>query len=229
MKYISLLSAAIALAGGAACWLMPPATAWSQSEPQQDVSSSSPSSLPSSRYAPLTLPLGVRLDIPKAWRILSYEAPSKPVEGSEALLKLADTKLPEKPARLFTATAPDSLDAMIYVKVFPSPGGEAKVRACSDDKLKELADRIREGLEKLAKDSGQNILEFYPSKKQVIGKSIALIFSYKRKGIKGDPVMTKMVRLFVGDHAFTVMLSYPEGDAELAAIIGEVERSIGVE
>ncbi|MEZ0300254.1 MAG: hypothetical protein ACAI35_27675 [Candidatus Methylacidiphilales bacterium] len=216
--------------------LMSPGPAWSQSAapaPATVPGSGSPADSASdatSAYAPLELPLGVRMDVAKSWKILGEDVNKQIVDSAADILKRGGLELPKDKVNLFRANSPALPHASLFVNTQPAEGAEEEARGLTDADLNDLLDVYKAGMEKVRLTSNITVLEYYPIKKLAMGKHIALIISYKRAGINGGPpVYVRINRLLIGNREISITLSYPEGYKELEAAVKHMVSSIRIE
>lgn len=183
-----------------------------------------------SKFAKLSLPLGVTVEVPKNWWLLSGDYNSTIETASEAIMNLAGYPLPAgKKVNLFRANSmPRTTYAAIAINASDSELSAAELTASSDAEIAKLTPILKEGMQRSLAVQNLKLLEYEPVRKVVIDGHPALSISYRRSGLQG-PVRAKQMRLFVAKKEISLNLSYRESEeATWKPIVGYIEKSFRV-
>lgn len=184
-----------------------------------------------SKFATLSLPLGVRVDVPKNWWILSGDINASIETAGEAAINLIGADLPSgRKTNLFRANSmPKTTYAGIAINASDADIVADDIRGASATDLAELTPMMKEMMQRALSQGGLSVLDFYPIEKRVIDGHPALIVSYRRTGPQG-PVIVRMTRLVVGDKEIRLNLSYRESESVLwKPVIGHMEKSLRIQ
>ena len=180
------------------------------------------------RFAGLSLPLGVKVEVPTNWWILSGDINASIETAGEAAVNLAglDVRSGRK-TNLFRANSmPKTTYAGIAINASDAEVEASDIRAASAADLAEMTPMMKEMMERSLSQVGLSIIEFYPIEKREIDGRPALVISYKRTGPQGA-VIARMTRLVVGHKEISLNLSYRESESVLwKPIIGYMEKSL---
>lgn len=182
-----------------------------------------------SRFAKLKLPLGVSVEVPKNWWLLDGDINTNIETMAEAAMNLSGVELPKgKKVNLFRANSmPKTTYAAIAINAIDSEVDPNNLKNASEKELREFAPTLSE-LQQAFSRQNMQIIEFYPVRREFVGKHPALIIEYKRSGPQG-PVIVQMTRLFLGDKEISLNLSYRESEGQLwKPIIQYMRKSLTV-
>ena len=185
--------------------------------------------LQDSRFARLKLPLGVSVEIPKNWWLLSGDINTNIETMSEAAMNLSGIELPKgKRVNLLRANSmPKTTYATIAINATDSEMNPNDLKNASEKEISKFAPTAKEMQEALSSQNMQ-ILDFYRVRREFVGKHPALVIEYKRSGVQG-PVIVQMTRIFLGEKEVSLNLSYRESEGQLwKPIIQYIRKSFTV-
>ena len=185
--------------------------------------------LQDSKFARLKLPLGVSVEIPKNWWLLSGDLNTNIETMSEAAMNLSGIELPKgKRVNLLRANSmPRTTYAAIAVNASDSEVNPNDLKNASEKEISEFAPTAKE-MEDGLSTQNMKILDFYRVRRDFVGKHPALVIEYKRSGPQG-PVIVQMTRLFLGAKEVSLNLSYRESEGQLwKPIIQYIRKSFAV-
>ncbi len=187
-------------------------------------------SVQDSRFAKLSLPLGVSVEVPKNWLRLDGDINATIEATAEAAMNLSGIELPRgKKVNLFRATSmPRTTYASIAINATDSDMNPNDLKTAPEKEIRELATVMHEGLQRGLAVQNMQVIEFYGVRREYVGKHPALVFEYKRSGPQG-PVIVQMTRLFLGAKEISLNLSYRESEGQVwKPIIQYVRKSLAV-
>ena len=182
-------------------------------------------------FATLSLPYGVKVDVPKNWWILSGDINKTIETAGEAAVNLAGIEVPTgRKVNLFRANSmPKTTYAGISVYANDSDFSEKDLRSAGATELAELTPKLQEMMNRALSQGNLSVSEFDPVQKAEVSGHPALLVSYKRTGPRG-PVIVRMTRLILGPKEISLNLSYNESETVLwKAIIGYMEKSLRID
>lgn len=182
-----------------------------------------------SNFAPVTLPRGIELQIPKGWWLLSADHNRVIQTSVEAAMDLSGIGLPDgQETNLIAANSmPRSTYAAVRVDstIPPSvaPSGFASITAAD---IRELQTEMRQNLQKLLPLQGNQLVEFFGSRIEKISGYPAIVTEYRRTGPKG-PVFVQINQVFTSNQEIRINLSYRESEVALwKPVVGKIRQSI---
>lgn len=179
------------------------------------VLAASPSAAQESNFAQLRLPLGVSVEVPQNWRVISGDANRTIQSLGEAALNLAGLQLPRGRVNLFRANSmPRTTYAGIAINAMDTDISAEELRSATNAEIRELTPLMRDELRRLLPHTNMELLEFSDVRRESVSGHPALVIEYKRSGPQG-PVIVQMTRLVVGDKEISLNLSYRESEAVL--------------
>lgn len=196
---------------------------------QRQFSFASTLPLQDSKFARLKLPLGVSVEVPKNWWLLSGDINTNIETMSEAAMNLSGLQLPKgKRVNLLRANSmPRTTYAAIAINATDSEMNPNDLRNASEKEISGFAPTAKEMQEALSSQN-MEILDFYRVRREFVGKHPALVIEYKRSGPQG-PVIVQMTRLFLGEKEVSLNLSYRESEGQLwKPIIQYIRKSLTV-
>ena len=182
-----------------------------------------------SNFAPVTLPRGIELQIPKGWWLLSADHNRLIQTSVEAAMDLSGIGLPDgQETNLIAANSmPRSTYAAVRVdSTIPpsvSPSAFASITAAD---IRELQTEMRQNLQKLLPLQGNQLIEFFGSRIEKISGHPAIVTEYRRTGPKG-PVFVQINQVFTSSQEIGINLSYRESEVALwKPVVGKIRQSI---
>lgn len=182
-----------------------------------------------SNFAPVKLPRGVQLQIPKGWWLLGKDHKRLIQTTVEAAMDLSGIGLPD--GQSTNLIAANSMPRTTYAAVrvdstIPPSVSPREIGAATVAELKDLGNEIRAGLEKLLPLQNNQLLQFYGVRKDSISGYPVIVIEYQRSGPKG-PVIVQVNRVFTNSQEININLSYRESEAALwRPIVGKIRQSI---
>jgi hypothetical protein len=169
-----------------------------------------------SRFALLTLPLGVQIDVPKNWRTLDGDINTNIETFGEAVMNLAGIEIPPgQKVNLFRANSnPPTTYAGIAINATDSDIAPTELLAASDAEIHELTSTMQQMFEQAFSTQNLQIIRFDPVRREIIDGHPSLIINYVRSGPQG-PVIVQMTRLFLGEKEISLNLSYRQSETRL--------------
>lgn len=179
-----------------------------------------------SRFTPLNLPLGVRVEVPRNWRPLDGDFNTTIETAGEAAMNLAGIELPPgQKVNLFRANSnPPTTYAGIAINATDSDTSPEELLAASNREIGELTLTTRQMMEKLFSVQNFHIIEFDTIRREIVNGHPSLVINYVRSGPKG-PVVVQMTRLFIGEKEISLNLSYRQSEEVIWKPIVEYIRS----
>lgn len=182
-----------------------------------------------SKFAKLRLPLGVSVEVPKNWWVLDGDINTNIETMAEAAMNLSGVELPKrKKVNLFRANSmPKTTYAAIAINATDSEINPNDLKNASEKEIREFVPTVKEMQEALSIQN-MKIVDFYPVRREFVGKHPALVIEYKRSGLQG-PVIVQMTRLFLGEKEISLNLSHRESEGQLwRPIIQYIRKSLAV-
>lgn len=182
-----------------------------------------------SNFAPVTLPRGIELQIPKGWWLLSADHNRLIQTSVEAAMDLSGIGLPDgQETNLISANSmPRSTYAAVRVDstIPPSVAPSAFASFTAAD-IRELQTEMRQNLQKLLPLQGNQLIEFFGSRIEKISGHPAIVTEYRRTGPKG-PVFVQINLVFTSSQEIRINLSYRESEVALwKPVVGKIRQSI---
>ena len=182
-----------------------------------------------SNFAPVRLPRGIELQIPKGWWLLGDDH-NRAIETSvEAAMDLSGLSLPDgQETNLIAANSmPRSTYAAVRVDstIPPSltPSEFASITAAD---IRELQNDMRQYFQKLLPLQGLQLIEFFGTRIEKISGHPAIVTEYRRTGPKG-PVFVQINQIFTSSQEIRINLSYRESEVALwKPVVGKIKQSI---
>lgn len=182
-----------------------------------------------SNFAPVTLPRGVQLQIPKGWWLLGRDHNRLIQTSVEAALDLSGIGLPDgQETNLIAANSmPRTTYAAVRVdSTIPPSVSPGEIQAATATDLKDIGNELRGGLEKMLHLQNNQLLQFYGVRKDSISGHPALVIEYRRSGPKA-PVIVQINRVFTSSQEININLSYRESEAALwKPVVTKIRQSI---
>jgi len=176
------------------------------------------SSLPprDSRFTLITLPLGVRIEVPKNWHLIGDDLNTTIEAAGEAATKLAGIAMPRgQKVNLFRANSnPPTTYAGIAINASDSEMSPADVMAASDAEIAELGSVMRQMFEQAFAKQNWQLIRFDPVRREMVDGHPSLVIEYVRSGPRGA-VVVQMTRLLIGDKEISLNLSYRQSETGL--------------
>jgi hypothetical protein len=169
-----------------------------------------------SKFAKLKLPLGVSVEVPKNWWLLSGDMNTNIETAAEASLNLSGIELlKRKKVNLFRANSmPNTTYAAIAINATDSEINPNDLKKASEKEIREFSLMLKEMTQQTLSAQNMKIIEFYAVRREFFGEHPALVIEYKRSGLQG-PVIVQMTRLFLGEKEISLNLSYRESEGQL--------------
>jgi hypothetical protein len=184
-----------------------------------------------SRFAKLTLPLGVTVEVPKNWRLLGGDYNTSVETAAEAALKLGGIPIPDgEKLNLFRANSmPTTTYAGVAINASDSDLSESTLLAVSNEEIAMLSPALEAGMRRSLATQGMQVLDFEPVRKLLINGHPALVLGYTRSGPEGS-VRVIQTRLPVGAKEISIVLSYRESESVLwKPVVTYIQNSIAVD
>jgi len=184
-----------------------------------------------SNFAPVKLPRGIELLIPKGWWLLSADHNRLIQTSVEAAMDLSGIGVPDgEETNLIAANSmPRSTYAAVRVDStippFVAPSEFASITAAD---IFELQTVVHQNLQKLLPLQGNQLIEFFGCRVEKISGHPAIVTEYRRTGPKG-PVLVQINQIFTSNQEIKINLSYRESEVALwKPVIGKIRQSIVV-
>jgi len=182
-----------------------------------------------SNFAPVTLPRGIELQIPKGWWLLSADHNRVIQTSVEAAMDLSGIGLPDgQETNLIAANSmPRSTYAAVRVdSTIPPSVAPSEFASITAADIRELQTEIRQNLQKLLPLQGNQLIEFFGSRIEKISGYPAIVTEYRRTGPKG-PVFVQINQVFASSQEIRINLSYRESEAALwKPVVWKIRQSI---
>ena len=185
--------------------------------------------LQDSRFARLKLPLGVSVEVPKNWWLLSGDINTNIETMSQAAMNLSGIELPKgKKVNLLRANSmPKTTYATIAINATDSEMNPNDLKNASEKEISKFAPTAKEMQEALS-SLNMHMLDFFRVRREFVAKHRALVIEYKRSGPQG-PVIVQMTRLFMGAKEISLNLSYRESEGQLwKPIVQYIRKSLTI-
>jgi hypothetical protein len=182
-----------------------------------------------SNFAPIALPRGIELQIPKGWWLLSADHNRIIQTSVEAAMDLSGIGLPDGQETNLIAvnSMPRSTYAAVRVDstIPPSVAPSAFASITAAD-IRELQTEMRQNLQKLLPLQGNQLIEFFGSRIEKISGYPAIVTEYRRTGPKG-PVFVQINQVFTSGQEIRINLFYRESEVALwKSVVGKIRQSI---
>jgi len=185
----------------------------------------------SSNFAPIKLPRGIELQIPKGWWLLGADLNRVIQTSAEAAMDLSGIGLPEgNEINLIAANSmPRSTYAAVRVdSTIPPSVVPSEFTSITAADVRELQTVMRQNLQKLLPLQGNQLIEFFGSRIETISDHPAIVTEYRRTGPKG-PVFVQINQIFTSSQEIRINLSYRESEVALwKPVVGKIRQSIAV-
>lgn len=182
-----------------------------------------------SNFAPVKLPRGVQLQIPKGWWLLGKDHNRLIQTSVEAAIDLSGIGLPDgQDTNLIAANSmPKTTYAAVRVdSTIPPSISPKEIQAATAADLKDLGNEVRTNLEKMLPLQNNQLLQFYGVRKDIISGYPAIVTEYRRSGPKG-PVIVQINQVFTNSQEIKIFLSYRESEAALwKPVVGKIRKSL---
>lgn len=185
----------------------------------------------SSNFAPVKLPRGIELQIPKGWWLLGADHNRAIQTSVEAAMDLSGIGLPDgQETNLIAANSmPRSTYAAVRVdSTIPPSVAPAAFSSITPADIRELQSTMRQNFQKLLPLQGNQLIEFFGSRIEKISGHPAIVTEYRRTGPKG-PVFVQINQVFTPSQEIRINLSYRESEVALwKPVVGKIRQSIVV-
>lgn len=183
-------------------------------------------------YVTVRLPHGVRLQMPRNWRILTEDARITLNAATEALLSTIDAE--RLPSTLpFAANYYDGARVtagILNVRYYPeSISTQTDVRSLGTLGVQEVDSQLRGELTASIAASGNRLLAWMGTVTQDIDGMRFLITEYRRTSPTGRTFLVRLIRMLNANRSFTVTLSYREDERVLIPIVNYMTQSLKIE
>ena len=183
----------------------------------------------SSNFAPVRLPRGIELQIPKGWWLLAADQNRAIQTSVEAAMDLSGIGLPEgNETNLIAANSmPRSTYAAVRVdSTIPPSVAPSEFTSITAAEVRELQTEMRQNLQKLLPHQGNQLIEFFGSRIEKISGHPAIVTEYRRTGPKGQ-VFVQINQIFTSGQEIRINLSYRESEVALwKPVVGKIRQSI---
>ena len=179
-------------------------------------------------FVTVRLPFEVSVDIPRDWWILDETMNNLIHTSRDAILDLRGISTDEEESVLIAANSwpPVTYAALRVTRVRLSIRNPEDVYQLSEHDLLELTDAVEEETRNMLEIQGIKFLETTGLYIDKIDGWPALVFSYRRSGLKG-PVMVHLIQLFRISDLLRINLSYREDESALwKPVIGRIRQSV---
>jgi hypothetical protein len=169
-----------------------------------------------SRFAVVSLPLGVSIQVPKNWRPFGADLNATIETAGEAATKLAGIEMPAgQKVNLFRANSnPPTTYAGIAINASDSEMSRADVLVATDAEIAELGSTMRQTFEQAFAKQDVQMIRFDGVRREIVDGHPSLVIEYVRSGPQG-PVVVQMTRLLIGEKEVSLNLSYRQSEAGL--------------
>lgn len=185
----------------------------------------------SSNFAPVKLPRGIELQVPKGWWLLGADHNRAIQTSVEAAMDLSGIGLPEgNESNLIAANSmPRTTYAAVRVdSTIPPSVALSEFASITATDVRELQTEMRQNLQKLLPLQGGQLIEFFGSRIEKISGHPAIVTEYRRTGPKG-PVFVQINQIFTSSQEIRINLSYRESEVALwKPVIDKIRQSIVV-
>lgn len=182
-----------------------------------------------SNFAPVTLPRGIEILIPKGWWLLSADHNRSIQTSVEAAIDLSGLELPE--GQETNLIAVNSMPRTTYAaaridSTIPSSVEPSELALVTPAEIRALQAEMHQGLEKLLPLQGNRLLEFLDLRIERISGHPAIVTEYRRTGPKG-PVFVQINQVFTRSQEIRINLSYRESEVALwKPVVGKIRQSV---
>ena len=184
-----------------------------------------------SNFAPVKLPRGIELQIPKGWWLLGADHNRVIQTSVEAAMDLSGIGLSDgRETNLIAANSmPRSTYAAVRVdSTIPPSVSPAEFSSITPADIRELQTEMRQNLQKLLLLQGNQLIEFFGTRIEKISGHPAIVTEYRRTGPKG-PVFVQITQIFTSSQEIRINLSYRESEVALwKPVVGKIRQSIAV-
>lgn len=184
-----------------------------------------------SRSVPIKLPLGVQLELPRDWHVLSRN--QRVALDSVAARSVRRTHFDASSDQDgFTAhyyDGPGKLIASVHLGYFKTLDfTQAEARGARGAEITELDAFLQGSMNQVSRSGGYSISSWQGTERQTINGLTAFVSEYSRSLLKGDGnFRVRLVRVFDGPRSFTLSVSYREnGQPMLRSICDKVIASL---
>jgi hypothetical protein len=182
-----------------------------------------------SNFAPVKLPRGIELQIPKGWWLLGVDHNRVIQTSAEAAMDLSGIGLPDgQETNLIAANSmPRSTYAAVRVdSTIPPSVAPSEFASITAADIGEMQTEMRQNLQKLLPLQGNQLIEFFGSRIEKISGHPAIVTEYRRTGPKG-PVFVQINQIFTSSQEIRINLSYRESEVALwKPVVGKIRQSI---
>jgi hypothetical protein len=184
-----------------------------------------------SNFAPVNLPRGVQLQIPKGWWLLGDDYNQIIQTTVEAALDLSGIGLQGgQETNLIAANSmPRSTYAAVRVdSTIPASIKVAMFSSITPADVRELQGEMRKNLQLMLPQQGLQLIELLDTRIEKISGYPALVTEYRRTGPKG-PVWVQINQIVTDSQDIRINLSYRESEVALwKPVIGKIRQSISI-
>jgi hypothetical protein len=182
-----------------------------------------------SNFAPVKLPRGIELQIPKGWWFLGADH-NRAIQASvEAAMDLSGISLPDgQETNLIAANSmPRSTYAAVRVdSTIPPSVAPSEFASIAAADIRELQTDMLQNLQKLLPLQGNQLIEFFGTRIEKISDHPTIVTEYRRTGPKG-PVFVQINQIFTSSQEVRIILSYRESEVALwKPVVGKIRQSI---
>jgi hypothetical protein len=183
-----------------------------------------------SNFAEVKLPLGISMEVPKNWWVISGDLDATIEASGEAMIDLSGIDVGGvQEISFFKANSmPRTTYASISVRCTNAEFTQDEMRGITDEEIAEATPVIRDSTEAVLKQGSQKINEFYPIKMVEIDGNPGMELRYNRTGNKGN-VIVLQTRVVTETKEVSFILSYRENEKALwDPIIRYIYKSIRI-
>jgi hypothetical protein len=184
-----------------------------------------------SNFAEVKLPLGISVEVPKNWWVISGDIDATIEAAGEAMIDLSGIDVGGvQEVSLFKANSmPRTTYASISVRCTTAEFSQDEMRGITDAEIAEATPIIRESTEAVLKQGSQKMNEFFPIKMVEIDGNPGMELRFNRTGNKGN-VIVQQTRVVTKTKEVSFILSYRENEKTLwEPIIRYIYKSITIE
>lgn len=180
-------------------------------------------------FAPIKLPRGIELQIPKGWRLLGADHNQVIQTSAKAAMAISGIGLPDgQETNLIAANSmPRSTYAAVRVdSTIPPSVAPSEFASITATDVRELQTEMRSNLQKVLSLQGNQLMEFFGSRIEKISGHPAVVTEYRRTDPKG-PVFVQINQIFTSSQEIRINLSYRESEVALwKPVVGKIRQSI---
>lgn len=182
------------------------------------------------RSIPIKLPLGVQMELPRDWHVLSRNQ-RVPLDSIAPAGSIRATHFDASGDRGFTAhyyDQPGRLMASVQMGFFKALDfTQAEVRGASAGEISEIDAFLHASTTDAGRSGGYSILSWQGTSRQTLNGLTAFVSEYSRSVLKdAGSFRVRMVRVFDGPRSFTLSVSHREGAGDLPSICDRVIASL---